>query len=197
MSKTWDVVLHADYSPNPCAAKLSEQIDIDRRTLFALSGYKGSKPIVGCVAGNEFRLHRRRYWHTSFGPVVFGRISSEGRGSLVEALWDMARWPRTLLRGMMIVSIVVGIPASYGPLKCALEASCSLADHWWIGPFVPVFMLIWCWSMPRRGGALSFHERKPIEDLLKKALVAGIAVHPRAEREWQCSLDDYGQWSSC
>jgi len=75
MAKKVDIVLHSDYSPETCLAKLAEQIDVDVPNVFSLSGYKGSKAILGRFAGKEFRLHKRRYWHNSFGPVLFGRWS--------------------------------------------------------------------------------------------------------------------------
>jgi hypothetical protein len=58
--KTIELIFHSDYSPGVCRAKIEGQIDLDQFTLFSFSGYKGDKPTVGRVAGNDFRLHRRR-----------------------------------------------------------------------------------------------------------------------------------------
>jgi len=84
MAKKVDIILHSDYPPQTCLAKLAEQIDLDRWALFSLSGYKGSKAILGRFEGNEFRLHKRRYWRNSFGPVLFGRMTT----------WGGSRFPR-------------------------------------------------------------------------------------------------------
>ena len=89
MVKKVDIALHSDYSPETCIAKLAEQVDLDVPTLFSLSGYKGKKPILGKIAGKEFRLHKRRYWHNSFGPVLFGRVIPDGCGTLIEAYWEV------------------------------------------------------------------------------------------------------------
>jgi hypothetical protein len=78
MAKKLDIVLHGDYPPTTSIARLAGQIDLDERTLFSFSGYKGKKPILGRIAGNEFRLHKRRYWRNSFGPVLFGQVIADG-----------------------------------------------------------------------------------------------------------------------
>jgi hypothetical protein len=78
MAKKLDIVLHTDYPPATSIARLAGQIDLDERTLFSFSGYKGKKPILGRIAGNEFRLHKRRYWRNSFGPVLFGQMIADG-----------------------------------------------------------------------------------------------------------------------
>src|SRR5579864_7698537 len=98
MKEKLDITLHSDYSPNLCLAKLNEHIDADQFTVFSLSGHKGDKPILGRVAGNEFRLHKRRYWHNSFGPVLFGRMLPDFKGTTIEAYWDIWKWPRVFMR---------------------------------------------------------------------------------------------------
>jgi hypothetical protein len=190
----WDIILHSDYSPDTCVAKLSEQIDSDKRSLFSLSGYKGSKPIVGRVGGNEFRLHKRRYWHNSFGPVLFGRVTSHGRGSLVEGYWDMARWTRMFTRVWIIFAIVVGTPILFDSLRCIGSVGCRVQGDWWVGIVVPPALVLWGLLLPRLGATLSFHERKRVAQLLEQILVAGPTGEPQMERSWESSLDGYDLW---
>jgi hypothetical protein len=190
----WDIILHSDYSPDTCVAKLSEQIDSDKRSLFSLSGYKGSKPIVGRIDGNEFRLHKRRYWHNNFGPVLFGRVTSRRRGALIEGYWGMARWTRMLMRVWIIFAIVVGTPILFDSLKCMEGAGCKVRGDWWVGVVVPPAMVLCGLLLPRLGAALSFHERKHVVELLKQTLVAGPAEESQMERSWESSLDRYDLW---
>jgi hypothetical protein len=91
VAKKIDIILRSNYPPKTCLASLAEKIDIDRWTLFSLSVYGGNKPALGRIEGNEFRLHKRRYWHNSFAPVLFGRVTEDGRGTVVEAYWDTWR----------------------------------------------------------------------------------------------------------
>jgi hypothetical protein len=192
--KKWDIILHSDYSPDSCMAKLSEQIDTDKRNLFSLSGYKGSKPVVGRIAGNEFRLHKRRYWHNSFGPVLFRRATSHGRGSLVEGYWDMTRWTRMFTRVWIIFAIVMGTPILFDSLKCLERAGCKVHGDWWVGVVVPPALVLWGLLLPRLGAVLSFHERKHIVQLLEQTLGAGPTGEPQMERSWESSLDGYDLW---
>jgi hypothetical protein len=93
-----DLVLHSDSSPCECLAKLAEQMDLDRLTLFSFSGYRGKKPMLGRIAGNEFRLHKRRYWHNSFGPVLYGRVTGADLVQIANAAsWRQDSWVRESL----------------------------------------------------------------------------------------------------
>lgn len=175
-------------------ARLSEQIDSDKRSLFSLTGYKGSKPVVGSIAGRDFRLHKRRYWHNSFGPILFGRVTADGRGSLVEAYWAMSRWTRTFVRVWIIFAIAVIAPILFNLLRCAINAGCKVQGDWWVGVLVPPAMILWGLLLPRLGGALSFHERKHIVAMMEQTLVAGPTTGPKRERSWESSLDRYDLW---
>src|SRR5258708_26192557 len=87
MKEKLDITLNSDYPPQLCLAKLAEHIDMDQFTLFSFSGYDGDKPILGRIAGNEFRLHKRRYWRNAFAPVLFGRVLPDSKGTAIEAYW--------------------------------------------------------------------------------------------------------------
>jgi hypothetical protein len=39
-------------------------MEVDLRTIFSFSGYAWGKKFLGRIAGNEFCLHKRRYWVT-------------------------------------------------------------------------------------------------------------------------------------
>jgi hypothetical protein len=121
VTKTWDITLHSDFPPESCLTRLTENIDLDRWA-FSLSGYEGSKPIVGRIAGNEFRLHKRRYWHNRSGPVLFGRVGAEGRGSLIEAYWDLWLWDRIFMRVWLGYAVLVGTPIFFTSLRDAIRS---------------------------------------------------------------------------
>jgi hypothetical protein len=194
MAKELDIVLHSDYPPETCAAKLAEQVELDQRTLFSFTGYKGKKPILGRIEGHEFRLHKRRYWHNSFGPVLFGRITSDGRGSLIQAYWEMWRSVRVFMRIWLGLAILIGAPLFFSVLKCALSDMCLDRKNLWVGLIVPPGLVLWGILLPRFGAALSFHERKHIVESLERTLVAGRATVPSPERDWDSSLDEFRLW---
>jgi hypothetical protein len=194
MAKRLDIVLHSDYPPQTCLAKLAEQIDRDERTLFLFSGYKGKKPILGRIAGNEFRLHKRRYWHNSFGPVLFGRMTADGRGTLVEAYWEVWKAVRIFLRIWLALVVLFSAPLFPSALRCAIGAKCTIQGDYWVGLIVPPAMILFGILLPRIGATLSFHERKHIVGLLERSLVAGSAAVQKQERNWESSLDRFRLW---
>jgi hypothetical protein len=54
MVKKLDIVLHSDYPPPTCIAKLTEQIDLDVPTVFSLSGTRGVSQFLGDSKAMKF-----------------------------------------------------------------------------------------------------------------------------------------------
>jgi hypothetical protein len=187
--KTFDIALHSDYSTGECLAKLAEQIDVDRLTLFSLSGYQGKKPILGRIVGNEFRLHKRRYWHNSFGPVLYGRMVGEGQGTTIEAYWDMLRGTRISMRIWLIFAALFGTPIFIRSVMQLLDGRTRLVGDLWVGLVVPPAMIFFGLLLPELGATLSFHERKQVLEMLDRALMAGLKPVGSWERNWRSVLD--------
>ena len=196
MAKKVVIILHSDYPPQTCLAKLAEQIDLDRWALFSLSGSKGSKAILGRFEGNEFRLHKRRYWRNSFGPVLFGRMTTDGGGALIEAYWETWRAVRVFMRVWLGLAILIGTPAFFVVLKCTINPRCADRENLWVGLIVPPALILWGFLLPRLGVALGFHERKHIVQLLERTLVAGPTTIQSLERSWNSTLDTFSLWRS-
>ncbi len=191
MKEKLDITLHSDYPPNLCLAKLAEQIDVDQFTLFSLSGYKGDKPILGRIAGNEFRLHKRRYWRNSFGPVLFGRVLPDFKGATIEAYWDIWKWPRIFMKVWLAFAIAIGIPIFLVSARDAIRERSLVSNDNWLGLAVPVILVLFGLLFPRIGAALSFHERKHAVELLKNTLMAGPRPIQEMNRKWKTSLDSW------
>jgi hypothetical protein len=191
MKEKLDITLHSDFPPKSCLAKLAEHIDMDQFTLFSLSGYKGDKPILGRVVGTEFRLHKRRYWHNSFGPVLFGRVLPDFKGATIEAYWDIWKWPRVFMKVWLGFAIVVGIPIFAASLREAIRERSLVNDNAWLGLAVPLILVAFGLLFPRIGAALSFHERKHAIELLEGALMAGPRPQQEMKRDWRTSLDSW------
>jgi hypothetical protein len=189
MAKTLDVVLHSDFPPQTCLAKLAGDIDIDQFTLFSLSGYKGRKAILGRIEGNEFRLHKRRYWHNSFGPVLFGRVQSDGRGALVEGYWGV--WPGTrfFMRVWLIFVTAIGTPLFVGALLRAIRSGFAGMGDDWIGLVVPPGLALWGVLLPRIGAALSYSERGYVGEFLERTLVSGPSASVSLAANWKSTFD--------
>ena len=191
MTKQLDIVLHSDYPPESCLLKLNAEMDIDHWTLFSLSGYRGEKEMLGRIVRNEFRLHKRRYWHNSSAPVLFGRVTLEGQGGLVEAYWGTWRGPRIFIRVWLGLAIIIAIPFLIGSLRDVMNGKSLARDNLWLGLVVPLALVLWGLLVPRIGAALSFHERKYAFQLLQRVLVARRDAQPPEERQWETSLDSW------
>jgi hypothetical protein len=187
--ESFDLVLHSDYLPSECLAKLTEQIDVDRLTLFSFSGYQGKKPILGRIAGNEFRLHKRRYWHNSFGPVLYGRVAGDERGTTIEAYWDILRATRISTRIWLLFAALIGTPLFVKSLVQLLDAKTHATGESWVGLVVPPAMILFGLLLPELGALLSFHERKQVLEMLHRVLVAGPKPIASWERNWRSVLD--------
>jgi hypothetical protein len=185
--KSFDLVSRSDYDPAMCLERLAGQIDVDRWAV-SLSGYQGNKPILGRISGNEFRLHKRRYWHNSFGPVLYGRMISQGGGTVVEAYWDTRRVTRIALRVWLIFAALISTPIFLKTLQQSIRDKSMIRDNLWLGLIVPLFLVSWGILLPRIGSALSFHERRPIVELLQRTLMLGQTGAPKKERDWRSSL---------
>jgi hypothetical protein len=186
--KSLDLVFHSDYSSGECLAKLSEQMDVDRMTLFSFSGYRGKKPFLGRIAGNEFRLRKRRYWHNSFGPVLYGRVTSDGQGALSEAYWDISPVAKASMQIWLIFAGLIGALTFFQWLMQLLGGKTLVSGNLGIGLAVPPAMILFGLYLPRLGAQLSFHERKHLLELLNRALLAGPKPVQSKERNWRSLL---------
>jgi hypothetical protein len=189
MAKKVDIVLHSDYAPETCLAKLSSEIDTDPWTLFPLSGYTGYAPVLGRISGNEFRLHKRRHGHNSFGPVLFGRVQADGRGALVEAYWG--KWPvsRFFMRMWLILAAVIGTPIFLMTVQDLVRHGFAGTENWGIGLIVPPGLALLGVLSPRLGAALSFPEKRYVLEFLEKTLVASPMASVRPEGSWRSAFD--------
>jgi hypothetical protein len=102
------VILHSTLTPVARADALHRSIDEERRTLFALSGYRGSCPVLGEVTESTFRVQKRRYWRNDFAPHLYGEFQPEAGGSRIEAHFDMSRWVKTFMRIWLAGVVLLG-----------------------------------------------------------------------------------------
>jgi len=195
MAKKLDLALHSDDSPEICLAKLAEQIDLDQPSLSAPGGYKGDRPIVGCVAGNEFRLHQRQRpfgRKNTYVAVLFGRITADAHGALIEAYWEAWRKVRVYTRILLAVSIVAGAPIFLMFLPCALSVTCADQGGHWIGVILPFASILGALLLRRPW--LGAEERTSVTGFLKRALAAVPRQVPSENRDWESSLDEFRLW---
>src|SRR5438105_1103527 len=104
------VVLHSALAPQALADMMCRSIDEERRTLFALSGYKGSLPVLGKISDRTFRLQRRRYSRNDFTPQFYGHFETEPGGSRIEGYFDISSWAKIFMRIWLGAVVLLGGP---------------------------------------------------------------------------------------
>jgi hypothetical protein len=166
------VVLHSSLPPYVVADTLRRSIDEERITLFSLSGYKGSRPVLGKVDESTFRLQKRRYYHNSFAPIFYGRFEPETGGTRIEGYFDMAQWVKYFMWFWLAMVILIGGQIFLASLKDIVTGSHYIHGDKRIGILIPPFMILFGVLLPKVGELLARGEKTFILEHLQQTLVA-------------------------
>jgi hypothetical protein len=167
--------LHTDFDVEECRRRLIDSIDPEKRSIFSLSGYKGSKPVIGWINGYEFRLHKRRYWHNDFAPQFYGSLLPQSRGTLIEGYFDVLRWSKIFMRIWLGGAVVLGSPIFVLSLIDLMRGTIHSEGNSPLGLLVPPCLVLFGIVLPKFGLSLGRHEERFILEFLENTLVAGIA----------------------
>jgi hypothetical protein len=166
MPRPEQIVLRSNLSSEECIQRLQNSTDPGSRTLFSLSGYKGSKDLLIKFNGNQFKLWKRRYYRNDFSPYFYGTISPDNQGTRIEGHFGMDR----------LVKIFMGIWLGFVTLSVLPVAFVSFShpnrDNSWIGVAIPFGLLAFGILMPQFGRWLGRNEEKYIREFLKTTLLA-------------------------
>ena len=167
--------LRTDFDTAECRRRLIESIDPERRTIFSLSGYRGSKPVIGLIGSYEFCLHKRRYWHNDFAPQFYGNLLPQARGTLIEGYFDIPRWTKIFMRIWLGGALLGGIPIFVLSLFELLQRRRYMEGDLRIGLLVPPLGVLFGILLPKLGLRLGRHEEQFILEFLQSTLVARMA----------------------
>lgn len=172
------VQLDTDFDAEEVRRRLVDGIDPEERALvfgYKFSGYRGTKPLIGSVEGQQFYLFRRQYWNSQLAPTFFGRFVAQDQGSKIEGYFDVRPQVKTLVQtGTVLGAIVTTLPFLL-----------SLADvfqgtHYMHGSLafgllaLPAFVLYGLFA-PTLGMWLSKNDEKIILEFLHRSLSAANA----------------------
>ena len=169
-----DTTLHTDFDAEECRRRLIESIDPERRTIFSLSGYRGSKPVIGWIEGYQFYLHKRRYWHNDFASQFYGNLLPQDRGTLIEGYFDVPRWTKIFMRIWLGGVLLLGSPIFVLSLLDLLPGRGYVEGNPRIGLLAPPCMVLFGVLLPKFGLWLGRHEEQFILEFLERTLVARI-----------------------
>jgi hypothetical protein len=163
---------HTDFDPEACVRRLDESIDPWHRTPLSFSGFEGSKPVIGWINGYEFRLRKRRYYNNGFAPEFYGNLKANGRGTVVEGYFDMARVTKAFMRIWLGGTILIGAAVFFSTLRDLIRETSNAHEGLLIGLLVPPAMVLFGVLFPKFGLWLGRNEEKYILEFLQTTLIA-------------------------
>ena len=105
------MILHTSLSIDECRSRLASAID-EERWSFSLSGYLGSKSILGNINGDEFRLQKRIFYRNNLRPFFFGKFVNYESGTLIEGEFKMpsiVRWLMIYGFSFLVFFLIISI----------------------------------------------------------------------------------------
>jgi len=168
------VSLHSALDPPTVIEALRRSIDPEKRTLFSLSGYKGDRPVLGEVQGNEFKLQKRRYSRNDFAGQFYGTIEAETGGSRIQGYFDAPRWARYFMRFWLAGAILCGAPIFVLTLLDALTGSHHTTGDTWVGLVVPPALIVFGTVLPKVGRAFGRGDRRFLVEFLQQTVAARV-----------------------
>jgi hypothetical protein len=167
-------VLHSAFSPQSVAEVLGRSIDEEHWTLFSMSGFKGSRLIIGRVEDNTFRLRKRRYSRNDFAGIFYGRFEPERGGTRIEGHFDMPRWAKYFMRVWLAFAVLIGTPIFLGTLLDIAAHRDYMTGDKWVGLAVPPVLLLCGTVLPQLGRVLGRRDRETILQHIESTLAARL-----------------------
>ena len=166
MAKPENIVLRSAIPPDECIRRIEASTDPGSRSVFSLSGYKGSKPLLVKFDGNQFKLWKRRYYRNDFAPYFFGTFSPDNKGTRLEGQFDMNRWVKIFMRIWIAFAVVFTIPIFFATLTQSTRGNA------WVGVIVPIGLVIFGIFLPKFGRWMGRGEEKFMREFLQTTLGA-------------------------
>lgn len=166
MPKPEEIALQSNLAVEECVRRIEQSADIGQRTIFSLSGYKGSKPLLVKFNGNQFRLWKRRYYRNDFAPYFFGTFSPDSQGARLVGHFAMDHWVKIFIRIWLAFAIVLSLPVLIATLSRTNQGSA------WVGVLVPLGLVLFGIFLPKFGRWMGKGEEKFIREYLQNTLSA-------------------------
>jgi len=167
-------VLHSSLAPTALADALRRSIDEERRTLFSLSGYRGSCFVLGEVKESTFRLQKRRYWRNDFAPHLYGQFQPEAGGSRIEAHFDVSRSVKTFMKIWLAGATLLGTPIFVLSAIDALAGSHHTTGDVRVGLIVPPALILWGFALPKLGRLFGLRDERFLLEFVQQTVAARV-----------------------
>lgn len=183
MAQSGQVGLQSDISISECLNRISNAIDTPRWTVFSLSGYQGSRPVLGKIEGDRIRLEKRRYYRNSFAPYFYATLSEQEHGTRIEGHFDSPPFVKVFMRIWLAFVLAVGIPIFILSLKgIFLKTNTGNGDPV-VGVLVPPVLIVFGILLPKIGRWFARSEEGFILNFLQRILSARLDMLPQEYRQ--------------
>ena len=113
--------LQTGLSVHDCKMRLLASVDVERFSL-SMSGYAGSKDMLGKIQGNKFRLQKRRNYRNSFAPFFYGQFTNDGADTLIVGEFRMHPATRVFMAVWFAFLLIFSLVAVILPPQDQFEA---------------------------------------------------------------------------
>ena len=168
--------LHSALTPAAAVDALRRTVDPRRRTLFSLTGYRGSLSILGDISETGFCLQKRRLWRNDFAPHLYGQIKPESGGSRIEVHSDFSRWTKTFMKIWLAGVILFGLPIFVVSVRDRFTGSHFMTGDAWTGIIVFPAMILWGFLLPRIGRFLGRGDEPFLLEFVQRTLAARVEI---------------------
>jgi hypothetical protein len=166
------VSLLTNLATDECLRRITAAIDRERLTLFSFSGFGGSKPILGRVGKNTFRLRKRRFYRNSFAPFFYGQVSPFNSGSLIEGHFGMHPFVKVFMGIWFSGVILIGGSISLRTVIEIIRNGYGGKENQWLGVGIFPIMLTFGVLLIASGKWLGKSEEANILKFLQETLQA-------------------------
>jgi hypothetical protein len=153
-------VLHSALTPNGVAEALGRSIDHEHWTPFSLSGDRGTRPLLGEVGENTFRVQKRRYTRNDFAGHFYARLAPEPGGTKIQGYFDAPRWSSYFMRIWLGFAVLVGTPIFAGTVIDVATGSHFTNGDNWVGLVVPPGLVLFGIVLPKVGRLFGKSDRR-------------------------------------
>lgn len=192
MARSGQVALHSDVSISECRNRISNAIDTPRWTLFSLSGYEGSRPVLGKIDGDRIRLEKRRYYRNSFAPYFYATLSAQEHGTRIEGHFDSPPLVKVFMWIWLAFVLAIGIPLFILSLKDIFLKTDAGSGDPIIGVLVPPVLIVFGILLPKIGKWFARSEEGFILNFLQRILPARLDMSPQEYKQHYPGSIDLG-----
>jgi hypothetical protein len=162
------VILDTSLPIDLCKDRLAHNIDAEKIGL-SFSGYAGSRPILGRIDENNFRLQKRRCYRNPSAPFFFGRFVASAKGTRIEGSFQMHRFVKIFMGiwlsmlGMLSAANLISVIDGWAVFRTSMFA-------------VPFGMAVFGLALVKVGQLLGRKEEAAIVKFLRDIFEADVIV---------------------